>query len=127
MAQLLCKNRCILSDCNLLILQLRHWLATAGRDRTVRVWKLDDLAYNSNSIKRNSKLNEYAEFHQKSPPGKKEALATKQVPVDTTIGTIAPAGKVKWRPDRRSFLSSSSMAMDFSINIWDINRLTLIS
>ena len=31
-------------------------------------------------------------------------------------------GRVKWRPQRRDYLSSSSLVVDSAIHVWDIKR-----
>ncbi|XP_026810871.1 GATOR complex protein WDR24 [Rhopalosiphum maidis] len=39
-----------------------------------------------------------------------------------TISTIAPVGRVKWRPYRRYHLASSALVLDSAINVWDVRR-----
>ncbi|XP_025193080.1 GATOR complex protein WDR24 isoform X2 [Melanaphis sacchari] len=42
--------------------------------------------------------------------------------VEYTINTIAPVGRVKWRPYRRYHLASSALVLDSAINVWDVRR-----
>ncbi|XP_054161603.1 GATOR complex protein WDR24-like [Oppia nitens] len=67
----------------------RKWLATAGRDKTIKVWDL-------------------------SNPTKPHNLYT--------LHTIASVLRLKWRPSRDFQISSCSLLVDFSINVWDIRR-----
>lgn len=39
-----------------------------------------------------------------------------------TISTIAPVGRIKWRPYRRYHLASSALVLDTAINVWDVRR-----
>jgi len=65
----------------------RIWLATAGRDKTIKIWD-----------------------------------STRRSVSEFTIQTIAPVANVKWRPQERYHLASSSLVVDFSVYIWDIQR-----
>ncbi|XP_064455618.1 GATOR2 complex protein WDR24-like isoform X2 [Ornithodoros turicata] len=42
--------------------------------------------------------------------------------VSYCIQTIASVAHVKWRPQRKFHLASSSLVVDFSINVWDVRR-----
>uniref|UniRef100_T1J8H5 GATOR2 complex protein WDR24 n=1 Tax=Strigamia maritima TaxID=126957 RepID=T1J8H5_STRMM len=66
----------------------KYWLATAGRDKTIKVWDLE---------------------------------SKKFVP-EFTIHTIASVTHVKWRPQRKFHIASTSLVVDFTINIWDLRR-----
>lgn len=65
----------------------RH-LATAGRDKTIKVWDVSN-----NKIK-----------------------------LEHCIQTIASVARIKWRPQRKSQIASSSLVVDFNIYIWDYMR-----
>ncbi|XP_069111272.1 GATOR2 complex protein WDR24-like [Argopecten irradians] len=39
-----------------------------------------------------------------------------------TIHTVASVMRIRWRPQRRFHIASSSLLVDFSINIWNIQR-----
>ncbi len=39
-----------------------------------------------------------------------------------TIECAGPVGRVRWRPQRRDYLGSSSLVVDFNINVWDVKR-----
>ncbi|OWF39356.1 WD repeat-containing protein 24 [Mizuhopecten yessoensis] len=39
-----------------------------------------------------------------------------------TIHTVASVMRIRWRPQRRYHIASSSLLVDFSINIWNIQR-----
>lgn len=39
-----------------------------------------------------------------------------------TISTIAPVGRIKWRPYRKYHLASSALVLDSAINVWDVRR-----
>ncbi|XP_077864597.1 GATOR2 complex protein WDR24 [Saccoglossus kowalevskii] len=65
----------------------RQWLATAGRDKSIKIW---DLQF-------------------------KPVLMH-------TVQTIAPVTRVKWRPQRKFHISSCSLVIDHTINVWDIRR-----
>ncbi|ELT99584.1 hypothetical protein CAPTEDRAFT_201741 [Capitella teleta] len=39
-----------------------------------------------------------------------------------TVQTIASVAKIKWRPQRKFHISSCSLLLDFSVNVWDIRR-----
>merc|ERR1719219_1382136 len=71
---------------------LRNVLATAGRDKTIKVW--DTMSRKGD----------------------------KMHGLDHTINTIGPVGRVKWRPQRRDYLGSSALCIDFAVNVWDIKR-----
>ena len=66
------------------------WLATAGRDKAIKVWDL-------------------------SNPTKPHCLHTVQ--------TIASVSRIKWRPNRDFHIGSCSLVVDFSIYVWDVNRV----
>ena len=42
--------------------------------------------------------------------------------MDYCIQTIASVSKVKWRPTRKYHVASSSLVVDFTINVWDYRR-----
>ncbi|XP_015908110.1 GATOR2 complex protein WDR24 isoform X2 [Parasteatoda tepidariorum] len=63
------------------------WLATAGRDKTIKVW---DISH-------------------------KESL-------QYCIQTIASVSRVKWRPNKKYHIGSSSLVVDFTVNVWDVRR-----
>ncbi|XP_070565824.1 GATOR2 complex protein WDR24-like isoform X2 [Ptychodera flava] len=42
--------------------------------------------------------------------------------LQNTVQTIASVARIKWRPQRRYHIASSSLLVDQSINIWDIRR-----
>ncbi|KAI1304163.1 GATOR complex protein WDR24 [Halotydeus destructor] len=65
----------------------RRWLATAGRDKSIKVWDVS------------SKIN-----------------------CEYQVNTIASVARIKWRPNRKFYIASSSLVMDFSLNVWDIRR-----
>ncbi len=60
-------------SCNVLPLctKIAHWLATAGRDKAVKVWRTD----------------------------------LSRPKCDTTINTVGPVSRVKWRPGNRAHLA----------------------
>ncbi|XP_066945306.1 GATOR2 complex protein WDR24 isoform X1 [Macrobrachium rosenbergii] len=66
---------------------VKNWIATAGRDKTIKVWDL-----------------------------------TENPTVCYTVQTIASVGRVKWRPNAKYHIASSSLLLDCSINVWDIRR-----
>ncbi|XP_023322719.1 GATOR complex protein WDR24 [Eurytemora carolleeae] len=68
----------------------RNWLATGGRDKTIKVWDTS-----------------------KGGPRHEP---------EHTIYTIGSVGRVKWRPQRKDYLSSSSLVVDSAIHVWDIKR-----
>jgi len=72
--------------------EVRNLLATAGRDKTIKVW--------DTVCKKGDKMHG----------------------LDHTIHTIGPVGRVKWRPQRRDYLGSSALCIDFAVNVWDIRR-----
>ena len=72
--------------------ELRNVLATAGRDKTIKVW---------DTVSRKG---------------------DKMHGLDHTVHTIGPVGRVKWRPQRRDYLGSSALCIDFAVNVWDIKR-----
>ena len=39
-----------------------------------------------------------------------------------SITNIAPVARIKWRPHRKNHISSCSLHIDFSINVWDVGR-----
>ncbi len=39
-----------------------------------------------------------------------------------TVACAGPVGRVRWRPQRRDYLGSSSLVVDFNINVWDVKR-----
>ncbi|XP_023244800.1 GATOR complex protein WDR24-like [Centruroides sculpturatus] len=65
----------------------KKWLATAGRDKSIKVWD----------------------------------LSAKPV-LDYCIQTIASVVHVKWRPQKKFNIASSSLLLDFDVNVWDIRR-----
>ncbi|KAG1698554.1 GATOR complex protein WDR24 [Nymphon striatum] len=65
----------------------KNCLATAGRDKTIKVWD----------------------------------VVNKPVP-DFVIQTIASVSRIKWRPSRKLQIASSSLVVDFSVNVWDVQR-----
>lgn len=42
--------------------------------------------------------------------------------MDYCIQTIASVSKVKWRPNRKYHVASSSLVVDFTLNVWDYRR-----
>jgi len=72
--------------------EVRNLLATAGRDKTIKVW--------DTVCKKGDKMHG----------------------LEHTINTIGPVGRVKWRPQRRDYLGSSALCIDFAVNVWDIKR-----
>jgi hypothetical protein len=42
--------------------------------------------------------------------------------LDTLIATFGSVGKIRWRPYRRMQIASASLALDFTVNIWDVRR-----
>ncbi len=65
-------------------------LATAGRDKTMKVW---------DTISRKG---------------------DKMHGLEHTVNTIGPVGRVKWRPARADYLGSSALCIDFAANVWDV-------
>lgn len=65
----------------------KRWLATAGRDKSIKVW----------------------DVHQKTN-------------CEFQINTIASVARIKWRPKRKFYIASSSLVVDFNVNVWDIRR-----
>uniref|UniRef100_T1KSN4 GATOR2 complex protein WDR24 n=1 Tax=Tetranychus urticae TaxID=32264 RepID=T1KSN4_TETUR len=65
----------------------RKWLATAGRDNTIKVW---DISKKPNCC--------------------------------YCIQTMTSVARVVWRPHRRNNIASSSLNVDFSVYVWDIDR-----
>ena len=39
-----------------------------------------------------------------------------------TVHTMASVAKCKWRPEHKHLIASSSLLVDFAVNIWDIRR-----
>ena len=72
--------------------ELRNVLATAGRDKTIKVW---------DTVSRKG---------------------DKMHGLEHTVNTIAPVDKVKWRPMRHDYLGSSALCIDFAVNVWDVKR-----
>jgi len=70
--------------------EIRNWLATGGRDRTIKVW-------------------DTAKGGPRHEP-------------EHTIHTIGSVGRVKWRPQRRDYLSSSALVVESAIHVWDVKR-----
>ena len=70
----------------------RNLLATAGRDKTIKVW--------DTTSRRGDKMHG----------------------LEHTVNTIGPVGRVKWRPQRADYLGSSALCIDFAVNVWDIKR-----
>ena len=70
----------------------RGVLATAGRDKTIKVWDTDTRKGN------------------------------KMHGLEHTVNTIGPVGRVRWRPQRPDYLGSSALCIDFAVNVWDIKR-----
>ncbi|GFN78137.1 WD repeat-containing protein 24-like [Plakobranchus ocellatus] len=68
------------------------WLATSGRDRTIKVW---DMVRVSSSA---------------HPPSL------------YSITNIVAVACIKWRPTRKTHISSCSMVVDHCVNVWDLNR-----
>ncbi|KAH9519102.1 WD repeat-containing protein 24 [Bulinus truncatus] len=67
------------------------WLATAGRDKTIKIWDMSKL--------------------EKPHPG-----------LLHVITNIASVGYIRWRPNRKNHISSCSLLVDHSVNVWDIGR-----
>ncbi|KAG8199533.1 hypothetical protein JTE90_009375 [Oedothorax gibbosus] len=42
--------------------------------------------------------------------------------LDHCIQTIASVSRVKWRPDKKYHIASSSLVVDFTVNVWDVRR-----
>lgn len=86
----------------------KKWLATAGRDKSIKVWDLSTLNLSS-SFSNNS--------------GTSSSLSSANTPaLDHHIQTIAPVARVRWRPDEKFDVASSSLVFDFSVSVWDIRR-----
>ncbi|CAG5125542.1 unnamed protein product, partial [Candidula unifasciata] len=69
------------------------WLATAGRDKMIKVWDM-------------MRGNDRATLP----------------PCLYSITNIAPVARVKWRPQRKHHLSSCSLMVDHCVNVWDVHR-----
>lgn len=42
--------------------------------------------------------------------------------LDHTIQTVASVGKIKWRPQRKHHIGSTSLVVDSSVCVWDYRR-----
>jgi len=73
--------------------EIRNLLATAGRDKTIKVW---DTSARGRGDKTHG--------------------------LEHTIHTIGPVGRVRWRPQRADYLGSSALVVDFAVNVWDMRR-----
>ena len=73
--------------------EIRNQLATAGRDKTIKVWDTGT-----------------------------RGKGDKTHGLEHTIHTVGPVGRVKWRPQRRDYLGSSALVVDFAVNVWDVVR-----
>ncbi|XP_059148991.1 GATOR complex protein WDR24-like [Physella acuta] len=69
-----------------------YWLATAGRDKMIKVW---DMVRPDRAASPNL-------IH--------------------SITNIASVARIKWRPNRKHHISSCSLLVDHSINVWDVGR-----
>ncbi|CAL1528457.1 unnamed protein product [Lymnaea stagnalis] len=68
------------------------WLATAGRDKMIKVW---DMA-------------------------RTDRMALPQCLYSIT--NISSVARVKWRPNRKHHISSCSLLVDHCVNVWDLGR-----
>ncbi|GFR73772.1 WD repeat-containing protein 24-like [Elysia marginata] len=68
------------------------WLATTGRDATIKVWDMVRVSSSS------------------------------QPPCLHSITNIESVARIKWRPNRKHHISSCSMNVDRCVNVWDVNR-----
>lgn len=42
--------------------------------------------------------------------------------MEYSIQTIAPVARIRWRPEHKFQIASSSLVVDFSVSVWDIRR-----
>lgn len=42
--------------------------------------------------------------------------------LEHTIQTVASVGRVKWRPQRKNHIGSTSLVVDASVCVWDVRR-----
>lgn len=45
-----------------------------------------------------------------------------QPPLLHVITNIASVGFIRWRPNRKNHISSCSLLLDHSVNVWDLGR-----
>lgn len=93
----------------------RRWLATAGRDKTIKVW---DMGITANDF--TSSIASNASFTSGVTTGSSSSSSRPQM--EYCIQTIAPVARVRWRPGYRNQIASSSLVVDFSVSVWDIRR-----
>lgn len=42
--------------------------------------------------------------------------------LDTQLSTLGSVGRIKWRPGKRAHIASTTLALDGTVNVWDIRR-----
>lgn len=73
----------------------KEWIATGGRDNTIKVWNLDSITSSSGAVGKN---------------------------LEYCISTIAPVVRVRWQPGITYHIASSCLRTDFSVSAWDVRR-----
>lgn len=142
-----------------------RWLATAGRDRCIKIWDMDQILkegietgsaatcertpiertllerpnQSSNDVESTYQtfdVRKVSKSHSADVDGKtsrhaqsggkfaKRSRSAGYCHYDPlySIMTIAPVARVRWRPGARYNIASSSLVVDFSVNIWDLRR-----
>lgn len=132
-----------------------RWLATAGRDRCIKIWDMDHILkegietgsaaiyeqrlierpyYPANDVDQSFDVRKVSKSHSADPDVKtRHAQPPKLAKRSRSAGychydplysilTIAPVARIRWRPGARYNIASSSLVVDFSVNVWDLRR-----
>lgn len=138
-----------------------RWLATAGRDRCIKIWDMDLILKQGSDtpitpeqipsdMVQSGDVRKVSKSHSGDPETKRSGHAQSgQVQSGQvqsghaqsgkfvkrsrsagychydplySISTIAPVARVRWRPGSRWNIGSSSLVVDFSVNVWDVRR-----
>ncbi|XP_050427869.1 GATOR complex protein WDR24 [Adelges cooleyi] len=107
-----------------------NMFAAASENGTIQIW---DLRKNDKCLNKFSAHNGpvfSCDWHSELPflatASRDKSIkvwnVTNKPIAEYTISTIAPVGRIKWRPYRRYHLASSALVLDSAINVWDVRR-----